>query len=218
LQFTPKADQNKQTTEYLIDDSNITDQTTTSKTTGNIVPKTVFVGETLKLPCPVINSLSKFIWQKNSVPVAYGPPDTVLIEENRISISDSTYGWRQLIIKYVTMADSGTYLCVVDQDSGRPFQMTTEVRVLTEDNTETIESSEAQNTQDSLSSALPISHKVTTHETMTCVVHTRAPSLSTLGSSHKENELNNPSSICGGLVLNKYTLSGLVIIAIIRNW
>ncbi|XP_061172802.1 uncharacterized protein LOC133182096 [Saccostrea echinata] len=218
IESTPRADQNQQTSGLLIEDSDIVIPKTTSKATGNIVPKEVFAGDTLILPCPVLSSSSKFIWQKNGVPMAYGPPDTVLIEEKRISISDSTYGWRKLIIKYVSVADSGRYLCVVDQGFGSPFQMTTEVRVLKEGDTGTTESSDVQTTQGPFSSALPISHKVTTYETMTYDVHTRTPSFSTIRTSLKGNELNNPSNICGDLVLSKYTLTGLVIIAnIIRN-
>nr|XP_022335192.1 hemicentin-1-like [Crassostrea virginica] len=104
---------------------------------GNIEEKVVLVGDTLILPCPILLESSKFGWQKDRVPIAYGPPDTVSVSDGRLSLDNSIYGWRKLIITQVQRQDAGQYLCVVERSFGNPFKLFTQVRVITEDDIET---------------------------------------------------------------------------------
>ncbi|XP_048737087.2 uncharacterized protein LOC125652144 [Ostrea edulis] len=189
---------NQQTTEASIQDEDIT----TSKPKGNIAQKVAFVGETVVLSCPVYSSSVKFGWQKNGILLAYGPPDTVLINEERISISAATYGWRQLVIKHAVVGDSGIYLCVVEQGIGSPFKMSTDVRVVTKENSAT--TSDLATLSTSQEGETEFSAKQTTSTTSSSAV-----------SSPTEMVLNNTTNLSVKVVISKSKLFGLLVIAII---
>lgn len=100
---------------------------------SNVAEQTIRVGDELTLVCPFYMVSAKYNWQKDGVPIAYGPPDTVNVDAGRISVNASSNGWLLLHIDPVRLEDAGTYLCVVDISFGPPFQMSKKVRVLAEE-------------------------------------------------------------------------------------
>lgn len=75
----------------------------------------------------------QYNWQKDGAPLAYGPPDTVNVDAERISVNASSNGWLLLHIDPVRLEDAGTYRCVVDILFGNPIQVSKKVRVLAEE-------------------------------------------------------------------------------------
>lgn len=100
---------------------------------SNVAEQTVLVGDELTLVCPLHTVSAKYNWQKDGAPLAYGPPDTVNVDAERISVNASSNGWLLLHIDPVRLEDAGTYRCVVDILFGNPIQVSKKVRVLAEE-------------------------------------------------------------------------------------
>ncbi|XP_062577776.1 uncharacterized protein LOC134239610 [Saccostrea cucullata] len=88
-----------------------------------------FVGETLSLRCKVTTSYVQFVWVKEQTTMASGPPDEVISERTRVTLSKPLAGIRELTINDVRTYDTGYYLCIVTLNNGTRLTYSSIVQV-----------------------------------------------------------------------------------------